>query len=857
MNEELKPLRTCPSCGANLGKESTAGLCSRCLMAEAMIPTQEGERVEDRRHTMSLEEVAPHFPQLEMLSCLGRGGMGVVYQARQRSLNRMVALKLLAPERVADAKFALRFTQEARALALLSHPNIVTIYDFGQAGGFYYLLMEYVDGVNLRQAMKAGRFTPDQALAVVPPVCEALQYAHEHGVVHRDIKPENLLLDREGRLKIADFGIAKMLHAEGGEVSAAESQPAGTPQYMAPEQKAQEATDHRADIYSLGVVLYELLTGELPGGVLSRPSRRVQIDVRLDEIVMRALEVKPELRFATAAEFRTEVETLAGAGAGIGGRRPRREAGGGGASLPPKVGLSTLTTVAEIETWRGQFGLQRTLGQLVLEDERLSHTLGGVSTVIPLASIRDLGVGRYPRSLNPLGLNFLNVTYEERGVMRQVILSPTERLFSLPSTFNARAEEWHQAIRARIRSVTGGEVGATPAERLRLKGSNVLLWFYAAPFLTGFVMTLVMLGLMQRRFGSMWGRELGAGWTGLGWIVVALLLIAAGGAALVRWLLGRTSQSQMSVVEGIHVAGAGAAERKASNHRLYLGLWWVLMGTVLLVFRLVFVRESKPSPISSMSWVRSVIAAPAHANLEPTEFELVGFTNQVGWISVRANILLQSGESCRAWMMQPDGTREQQANSLETIFGNAERETGICSWSWQLPESIGTNRTDEVVEQMRQRWEGRPVVLHPGLPLTLFVVTNQAGGRVTGELRLDRTFRDATKPAVAEVRLRSQTHPLLFLSTKVPSGYSLHMRSAGTELGLAHRTLTRRSGRDGEEHYGSWFWVGEGFDSSAMGRQLAGFFKDQVVWVTNGQPRTAFSVTNASGRVYSGLFELR
>jgi len=826
-------------------------------MAEAMIPTREGEGEEDRRHTLSLEEVAPHFPQLEILSCLGRGGMGVVYQARQRSLNRMVALKLLAPERVADAKFALRFTQEARALALLSHPNIVTIYDFGQAGGFYYLLMEYVDGVNLRQAMKAGRFTPAQALAVVPPVCEALQYAHEHGVVHRDIKPENLLLDREGRLKIADFGIAKMLNTEGGEVSASESQPAGTPQYMAPEQRAQEATDHRADIYSLGVVLYELLTGELPGRVLTRPSRRVQIDVRLDEIVMRALEVKPELRFATAAEFRTEVETLSGAEVGTGGRRLRREADGGEASLPPKVGLSTLTTVAEIETWRGQFGLQRTLGQLVLEDERLSHTCGGLTTVIPLASIRDLGVGRYPRSLNPLGLNFLNVTYEERGVMRQVILSPTERLFSLPSTFNARAEEWHQAIRARTRSVTGREVGETPVERLRLKGSNVLLWFYAAPFLTGFVMTLVMLGLMQRRFGSMWGRELGAGWTGLGWIVVALLLIAAGGAALVRWLLGRTSQSHMSVVEGIQVAGAGAAERKAANHRLYLGLWWVLMGTVLLVFRLVFVRESKPSPISSMSWVRSVIAAPAHANIEPTELELVGFTNQVGWISVRANILLQSGESCRAWMMQADGTREQQANSLETIFGNAERETGICSWSWQLPESIGTNRTDEVVEQMRQRWEGRPVVLHPGLPLTLFVVTNQAGGRVTGELRLDRTIRDTTKPAVAEVRLRSQTHPLLFLSTKVPSGYSLHMRSAGTELGLAHRTLTRQSGRYGEEHYGSWFWVGEGFDSSAMGRQLAGFFKDQVVWVTNGQPRTAFSMTNANGSVYTGILELR
>jgi predicted Ser/Thr protein kinase len=242
--------------------------------------------------------------------------MGVVYKARQKSLDRLVALKLLAPERVHDPQFALRFGREARALAALNHPNIVTIHDFGQAGGFYFLLMEFVDGVNLRQAMKAGRFTPEQALAIVPPVCEALQFAHEHGIVHRDIKPENLLLDKDGRVKIADFGIAKMLNTDDADAGVAESQPAGTPQYMAPEQKAHRATDHRTDIYSLGVVLYEMLTGELPATNLQPPSRRVQIDVRLDEIVLRALESKPELRFQTAGEFRTRVETLTEAASG-------------------------------------------------------------------------------------------------------------------------------------------------------------------------------------------------------------------------------------------------------------------------------------------------------------------------------------------------------------------------------------------------------------------------------------------------------------------------------------------------------------------------------------------------------------
>ncbi len=238
--------------------------------------------------------------------------MGVVYKARQKALGRLVALKLLAPERVGDPKFAERFTHEAKALAALSHPSIVTIHDFGQAGGFYYLLMEFVDGVNLRQAMKAGRFTPEQALAIVPPVCEALQYAHEHGIVHRDIKPENLLLDKEGRVKIADFGIAKILGAESSGVGMSESQPAGTPQYMAPEQKEHRTTDHRADIYSLGVVLYEMLTGELPADKLQPPSKRVQVDVRIDEIVLRALEKTPDLRYQTAVEFRTQVEAAVG-----------------------------------------------------------------------------------------------------------------------------------------------------------------------------------------------------------------------------------------------------------------------------------------------------------------------------------------------------------------------------------------------------------------------------------------------------------------------------------------------------------------------------------------------------------------
>ncbi len=260
-----------------------------------------------------LEEVAKLFPQLEIIRLVGMGGMGAVYQARQPALDRFVALKLLHTPPANDPGFAERFAQEARALAKLNHPNIVALYESGQAGGRPYFLMEFVDGLNLRQLQQAGRLSPREALQIVPQVCDALQYAHDEGIVHRDIKPENVLIDRKGRVKVADFGLAKLM---GRETAATRLTGAGhtmgTPHYMAPEQVEHPLeVDHRADIFSLGVVFYELLTGELPLGKFPVPSKKVRIDVRLDEVVLRALEKEPALRYGQASELKTRVETIA------------------------------------------------------------------------------------------------------------------------------------------------------------------------------------------------------------------------------------------------------------------------------------------------------------------------------------------------------------------------------------------------------------------------------------------------------------------------------------------------------------------------------------------------------------------
>jgi len=285
-----------------------AGFCPACLLAQGADTDDGGGWIEPP----ALGDVAKLFPQLEILDLLGAGGMGAVYKARQPALDRIVALKILPTGNRGETNFAERFNREARALARLNHPNIVAVHEFGQAGALSYFIMEFVDGANLRRLEQGSRLSPREALQIIPQICDALQYAHDQGVVHRDIKPENVLVDRKGRVKIADFGLAKILgHDPEAARLTAEGQVMGTPHYMAPEQVEKPlAVDHRADIYALGVVFYEMLTGDLPLGKFAPPSRKVQVDVRLDDVVLRALENDPARRYQRASEVKSQVETI-------------------------------------------------------------------------------------------------------------------------------------------------------------------------------------------------------------------------------------------------------------------------------------------------------------------------------------------------------------------------------------------------------------------------------------------------------------------------------------------------------------------------------------------------------------------
>jgi len=260
------------------------------------------------------EELGKLLPEYEILKMLGRGGMGAVYMGKQISLDRPVAIKILSGTlEDSDMGFKERFKNEAKAMGKLNHPGIVAVHDFGEAkGGLLYIVMEYVEGTDVaRMIAKEGRLHTEHAMAITAHVCDALAYAHDRGIIHRDIKPANIMVGYDGVVKVADFGLAKMTHSNSTGLTQS-GMTMGTLHYMAPEcLMLGSAVDHRADIYAVGVMLYQMLTGKLPQGAFELPSLQIAgLDPRYDQIIAKGLREDREVRYQSIRDMRGDLDAI-------------------------------------------------------------------------------------------------------------------------------------------------------------------------------------------------------------------------------------------------------------------------------------------------------------------------------------------------------------------------------------------------------------------------------------------------------------------------------------------------------------------------------------------------------------------
>ena len=254
----------------------------------------------------SPEELHELLPAYDVLAFIAKGGMGAVYKARQKSLERDVAIKILPREFGEDEDFRRRFEDEAKAMAMLNHPNLISVYDFGEVDHMPYIVMEFVDGKSLHHSAHGKAIEQNEVARLVTGICEGLAHAHEAGILHRDIKPANILLDSKKRPKIGDFGLARFADESEGEGIIF-----GTPDYTAPEVlKNPRSVDTRSDVFSTGVILYELLTGRVPEKTYVPASQIEDVDPRFDKIVRRATHPSPMLRFADGDAMAKDIKAL-------------------------------------------------------------------------------------------------------------------------------------------------------------------------------------------------------------------------------------------------------------------------------------------------------------------------------------------------------------------------------------------------------------------------------------------------------------------------------------------------------------------------------------------------------------------
>jgi serine/threonine protein kinase len=626
--------KICPTCNAPIPAHAPGGFCPACLLRDAEEPPAPS------RTAPSLAEVAAAFPKLEVLALIGQGGMGFVYKVRQPNLDRIVALKILSPELGRDPAFAERFAREARVLGKLHHPNIVTVFEHGkveQASSLlpgcegtetgrmpvplYYLLMEFVDGVNLRQAMRAGRFTPQQALAIVPGICDALQFAHDQGIVHRDIKPENILMDRRGSVKVADFGLAKIVAGTvagvcdpGGGEPANSPFPAGfnepgyndlteagrvmgTPSYMAPEQsEAPGEVDSRADIYALGVVFYQMLTGELPGKKLEAPSTKVQIDVRLDAVVLRALEKTPELRYQQVSDVKTMVETIAST-------PPPPIVPGGAPVVPPP---ETFWQMLKARFWPPM--VVRCNGQRVINWPAVTlRVIRGLLLLVPTAAIFIIGGINSHESERlawfgvvwlVFGLLFLSAVLAIR-VLRG-FSRPLNELPELDNPVNTPPGGSGRESAQTEKSEIGNRQSEIPSRfsRTAIVGALCLLaTLVIASF--SFVANLRSVEVAQNDSMPVTVALILLGqilWTALGWIAVAQIRRSAGrlrgmGLAVFLGMLVPIAILDLGLLQlGGLVYGAPSGWHEALNRQGYLALTMLVTGALIIVVDFFIIR---------------------------------------------------------------------------------------------------------------------------------------------------------------------------------------------------------------------------------------------------------------------------